>query len=109
MKQPLFGMELMIIGDTSTPKDELEHKIKQMGGMVVEKIHENIAVIISNPEEVTQMGPIMEMAKMHGIHVVPETFVVNTKNGDPFELMAMYDLSGWGRNVCILHSILFSG
>lgn len=102
MKQPLFGMELMIVGETSTPKDELEHKIKQMGGKVVETIHENVTAIISNAEEVTKMGPTMEMAKTHGIHVVPDTFIANIKNADLFELLAKHDLSGWGQNVCIL-------
>lgn len=93
-------MELLIVGETTKSKNEIERKIKQMGGTVGEKIHENIAAIISNPEEVTKMGAVMEVAKTHGIHVVPEVFVDNIKNMDPVELMTMYDLGNWGHDVC---------
>lgn len=108
VKQPLFGMEFMIVGETTKSKGEIEQKIKQMGGKLVEKIHENVAAIISNPEEVTKMGAIMEVAKTHGIHVVPETFIDDIKNIDPFELMTMCDLSNWGQDVSILVALQYT-
>lgn len=94
-------MELMIVGETEKAKSEIERKINQMGGTIVEKIHENVAAIISNSGEVTKMEPIMEVAKAYGIHIVPEAFVDNIKNFDLMELMAMCDLGNWGQDVCI--------
>lgn len=102
MKQPLFGMEFMIIGATVKPKDEIENKIKRMGGNLIEKIHEKVAAIISTPEEVSKMGPVMEEAKTIKIHVVPETYIDDVKNIDPLELIVMSDLSKWGQDVCSL-------
>lgn len=110
MTQPLFGMELMIAGETTKPKHEIELKIKQMGGTVIEKIHENVAAIISNPEQVAKMGVLMEDAKKHGIPIVPDTFIDDIKNIDPIELIVMCDLSNWGQNVCVyMHFMYFFG
>ncbi|XP_055294999.1 poly [ADP-ribose] polymerase-like isoform X2 [Sitodiplosis mosellana] len=95
VKQPLFGMEFMIV---SKSKGEIENKIKHMGGNLVEEIHENLAAIISNPAEVSKMGPIMENAKTYGIHVVSGAFIDAIKNTDPLQLIVMYDLSGWGQD-----------
>lgn len=99
-------MELMTVGETTKPKDEIEHKIKQMGGKLVDDVHSNVAAIISNLEEVTKMGVVMEDAKAYGIHVVPESFIDDIKSVDPFELMTMCDLGNWGQDVCILATFL---
>lgn len=93
-------MDFMIVGDTVRPKDEIQNKIEQMGGKLLENMHGNVAAIISNVEEVSKLGPVMEEAKTNGIHVVPETFIDDVKNISPIELMVMCDLSGWGQNVC---------
>lgn len=92
-------MEFVIVGETVRPKDEIENKIKQMGGKLIENMHENVAAIISNPEEVSTMGPAMEEAKTKGIHVIPETFIDNVKHIDPIKLIVTMDLSNWGQNV----------
>lgn len=100
VKQPLFGMEFVIVGETLKSKDEIQNKIKQMGGKLIEAVHANVAAIISNANEVTKMEQAMRDAKSNGIHVVPETFIDDVKNIDPLELMVMCDLSDWGRDVC---------
>lgn len=97
-------MEFVIIGETIKSKDEIENKIKQMGGKLIEHVHANVAAVISNPEEVTKMGQVMRDAKANGIHVVPETFIDDVKNIDPLELMVLCNLSDWGQDVCTLRS-----
>ena len=99
MKQPLFDMEFMIVGETSKPKVEIENKIKQMGGKLCMEFHGSLTAIISNAAEVTKMGLTMTDAKTHGIHVVPETFVDEVKHSDPLQSIAKFDLGGWGENV----------
>lgn len=95
-------MEFMIVGETSKSKEQIENKIKQMGGNIAKEVHENLAAIISNPGEVVKMGPIMKNAQNYGIHVVPETFIDEVKKADPLQLFVMFDLGGWGQDVCSL-------
>lgn len=99
VKQPLFDMEFMIVGETSRPKSEIENRIKQMGGKLCMQFHQTLSAIISNAEEITKMEPIMKDAKTYGIHIVPETFIDEVKNSDPLQLITKLDLSGWGKNV----------
>lgn len=45
---PLKNMQVVILGKTNTPKDELKTQITTMGGKVVTKIHDKLAFVISN-------------------------------------------------------------
>lgn len=45
-KEPLYGFHIVIIGETKTPKDELKKKITKLGGKVVTKLQEKIALVI---------------------------------------------------------------
>lgn len=100
MKQPLFDMEFFIIGETERTQNEIEHKIKQMGGRLADKVHANLAAVISNGNEINQVETVMEVAKRYGIHVVPEKFVDDVKDSDPVQLIITMDLSNWGQDVC---------
>lgn len=99
VKQPLFDMEFMIVGETSKPKAEIENQIKQMGGKLCVEFHENLVAIISNAEEVTKMGQTMNDARTHGIPVVPDTFIDEVKHSDPLQSIDKLNLGGWTKNV----------
>jgi len=45
-KEPLYGFHIVIIGETETPKDELKKQITKLGGKLVTKLQEKIAVVI---------------------------------------------------------------
>jgi poly [ADP-ribose] polymerase len=45
-KEPLYGFHIVILGETETPKEELKKKVTKLGGKVVTKLQEKIAVVI---------------------------------------------------------------
>lgn len=44
---PLKNMEFVILGQVSTPKEDLKKDIVKMGGKVTTKIHNKLAAVIS--------------------------------------------------------------
>lgn len=101
VKQPLFDMEFFILGETIKSQEDIEQKIQKMGGKLAKTIHENLAAVISNADEIKQMGTVMDVVKKYGIHVVPEEFIEEVKDNDPVALITMMDLSNWGMDVCL--------
>lgn len=81
-----------------------------MGGKVVSVIHEELAAVISNQQEVQRMGQQIKMAKQHSIPVVPEDFLTEVLKGtDPIFYIISESLCDWGGDVrikLIIYSLL---
>lgn len=92
-------MKFFIIGETKRPREEIEKKIRLMGGNVATEIEEDIAAVISNTEEIQQMSKDMEMAKTYHIRVVPEDFIDDIIDNSIDSLINQKDLSDWGQKV----------
>ncbi|KAL7019197.1 hypothetical protein ACKWTF_011043 [Chironomus riparius] len=98
-KEPLYGFHIVILGDTKKPKDELKKIITKLGGKVVTKLQERIAVVISNPEEVEKMNSRMREVKSYDIQVVPETFLKAVEKGtrnESMEKIKSMSICEWG-------------
>lgn len=101
MKQPLFDMEMCIIGETKTPKKDIEKKIKAMGGKIVSQIHDGLAAVISTAKDVNRAyDDDIRDAFMRGIQVVPEEILDEViVCDDPIQLIIAQDMSKRGKDV----------
>lgn len=98
-REPLYNMHVVIIGETKKSRDELKQNIEKMGGKLVTKLQEHIAVVISNPEEIEKMNSRMSLVRDLDIQVVPETFLDAIASDSPSETMEKIksmSLSKWG-------------
>lgn len=86
-REPLYNMHVVIIGNTEASREELKQKIERMGGKVVTKIQEKIAVVISNKDEVEKMNSRISLVRDFDIQVVTEKFLDAIANDSPTETM----------------------
>lgn len=105
--RPLFNMEFVLIGKLNATKQTIERRIQQMGGKVVTEIHEKLAAVISNEDEIKKMGPKMTLAKTCDIQVVSEDFLTQIETIDPFRYIYCRAICDWGGNVSFTESNLF--
>lgn len=98
-KQPLFGIEFMIVGASEKLHDEIKNKILKMGGKVVAKIHTRLAAVISDEYTVNVGNPMIKEAHIHRIQVIPYDFLNEIMEADPVEVIVKRDLSKWGKGV----------
>lgn len=98
-REPLYNMHVVAIGTLSTPKEELKQQIERMGGKLMTKLQPQIAVVISNAEEVEKMNKRMEEVKSLNIQVVGEDFLKAIGKGSPTETIEKIKsmaISSWG-------------
>lgn len=108
-KPPLSDMEFVVIGEPSKSIKEIRNLIENMGGTLGTKVHEKLAAVISNQDEVKQAESNhvevtkskLEMltAKYHGIQVVTEDFLDNVKNGGALSYISTKSICEWGTDV----------
>lgn len=92
-------MEFALIGKLKLSRQEIEGTIKKMGGKVVTKIHDKMAAVISNEEEIQKMGPKMILAEKFNIQIVSEDYLESIETNDPRMCIITRCLSEWGGNV----------
>lgn len=102
VKQPLFGMQFLIIGATKKSQADIIHKIRLMGGKMATKIHRELAAVISNSDEVNRAESDIKDAFLRRIQVVSEDFLDKVMDNDPIDVIVKSDLSKWGRDVSLL-------
>lgn len=98
-REPLYRMHVVAIGELKTPKGELKHRIERLGGRLVTKLQEKIAVVISNAEEVEKMNKRMQEVKELQIQVVTEDFLDAIAKGTPtdtIEKIKSMAICEWG-------------
>ena len=99
--KPLKHMQFVIIGRTERNKDSLKKEIMLLGGDVTSKIHEHVAAIISNQQEIEKMNKKMEEAKKFNIQVITEDFIEEAKEYimPAITLIEKKTISSWGGNL----------
>lgn len=108
VKPPLFNMEFFIMGDLVRSKDEIEKKIKKLGGKVATQVHDELAAIISNYEEVHKRDVDMIVAELCGIHVVSVNFLTEVERGeDPITRITANNLCDWSGDVRFIRSAYY--
>ena len=98
-REPLYNMHVVVVGNLSTPKEELKRLITRMGGKLVTKLQEKIAVVISNAEEVEKMNKRMQEVQSYNIQVVSEDFLKAIEKGSPtdtIEKIKSMSICSWG-------------
>lgn len=96
-------MELVLIGDFTKARSDIEQMIRKMGGKVGTKIHDRVAAIISTADEVQKMDTQMRYARMYDIQVVSEDFLNETKcpDVDPIGYILSESICDWGGDVSL--------
>nr|XP_034188082.1 poly [ADP-ribose] polymerase [Osmia lignaria] len=99
--KPLKHMQFVIIGRTERNKDSLKKDIMLLGGDVTSKIHEHVAAIISNQQEIEKMNKKIEEAKKFNIQVITEDFIEEAKEYimPAITLIQKKTISSWGGNL----------
>lgn len=62
-------------------------------------IHNKLAAVISNEEEIQKMSAKMALAKAHNIQVTSEDFLSSIESRDPYLCIFSHCISEWGGNV----------
>lgn len=100
-------MEFVIVGNLEKPRNEIEKQIRKLGGKIGTTIHSKLAAIISNHQEIKNMGFQMASAKIHKIQVVSVDFLTAIQTMDPIAYIISESLDdNWGGDVSILCTIL---
>jgi len=94
-------MQFVILGRTQKDKEELKKEILLLGGTVTTKIHQDLAAVISNQNEVEKMNKRMEDVKSHDIQVITEDFIEEAKEytDAPIMLLKKKTISSWGGDI----------
>jgi len=97
----LKNMQFVILGRTQKDKEELKKEILLLGGTVTTKIHQDLAAVISNQNEVEKMNKRMEDVKSHDIQVITEDFIEEAKEytDAPIMLLKKKTISSWGGDI----------
>ncbi|XP_011882597.1 PREDICTED: poly [ADP-ribose] polymerase isoform X2 [Vollenhovia emeryi] len=99
--RPLKNMQFVILGRTQRDKEELKKDIQLLGGTVTTKIHQDLAAVISNENEVEKMNKRMEDVKLQDIQVITEDFIEEAKEytDAPIMLLKKKTISSWGGDI----------
>lgn len=99
--RPLKNMQFVILGRTQKDKEELKKEILLLGGTVTTKIHQDLAAVISNQNEIDKMNKRMEEVKSHDIQVITEDFIDEAKEytDAPIMLLKKKTISSWGGDI----------
>lgn len=95
------NMQFVVLGRTQRDKEELKREILLLGGTVTTKIHQDLAAVISNQNEVDKMNKRMEEVKSHDIQVITEDFLDEAKEyaDAPIMLLKKKTISSWGGDI----------
>lgn len=99
--RPLKNMQFVILGRTQKDKEELKKEILLLGGTVTTKIHEELAAVISNQNELEKMNKRMEDVQACDIQVITEDFIEEAKEytDAPIMLLKKKTISSWGGDI----------
>lgn len=98
-REPLYNMFVVPVGTMSIGRAEIKAKVERLGGKLITKLQEKIAVVISTEQEVAKMNKRMQLVKSFNIQVVPESFLDSVANGSPndtIELIKSMSICDWG-------------
>ncbi|CRK91707.1 CLUMA_CG005353, isoform A [Clunio marinus] len=98
-REPLYGMHFVVVGKLSKEKNDLTYLVKTLGGKISASVHDKIAAIISNVDEVSKMSSKIKKAKELDVQVVPVEFLDAVKGGkrtETFEKIKTMSICSWG-------------
>ncbi|XP_047526673.1 poly [ADP-ribose] polymerase [Vanessa atalanta] len=98
---PLKNLQFFIYGKFKTPKEDIKHRILKLGGLVVNKLTDTLAAVISTKNDLEKMNVKMEEIQDKDIEVVEESFLdlIDPSNGSvtkSLELIRENNIADWG-------------
>ncbi|KAL0840559.1 hypothetical protein ABMA28_015776 [Loxostege sticticalis] len=98
---PLKNLQFFMYGKLKSNKEELKHRILKLGGLVVSKLTDTLAAVVSTEKEVEKMSNKMEEIKEKDIEVVDESFfdLIDPKTGtvaNTLQLIKQHNIADWG-------------
>ncbi|CAK1604001.1 unnamed protein product [Parnassius mnemosyne] len=98
---PLKNLQFFLLGKFKTPKEDLKHRILKLGGLVVSKITDTLAAVVSSKYEIEKMSSKMEDVQEKEIEVVEESFfdLIDPKEGTistTLRLIRENNIADWG-------------
>lgn len=94
-------MEFAIVGRLKVRQQEIEKKIRKLGGKVVSVIHDKLAAVIACQQDVQKMGFEMVQAKRYNIQVISADFLTEATTTDPMLYIISQSIADWGGDVRI--------
>ncbi|XP_063839454.1 poly [ADP-ribose] polymerase [Ostrinia nubilalis] len=98
---PLKNLQFFIYGKLKTPKEEMKNRILKLGGLVVNKLTDTLAAVVSTEKDVERMPNKMDEIKEKDVEVVDEAFfdLIDPKTGtvsNTLELIKQHNIAEWG-------------
>ncbi|XP_023941919.1 poly [ADP-ribose] polymerase [Bicyclus anynana] len=98
---PLKNLQFFIYGKLKAPKEEVKHRILKLGGLVVSKLTDTLAAVVSTKNDVERMPSKMLDIQEQDVEVVDESFLdlIDPKEGSvtkTLELIKENNIAGWG-------------
>ncbi|XP_068630447.1 poly [ADP-ribose] polymerase-like [Battus philenor] len=98
---PLKNLQFFLMGKFKASKEELKNRILKLGGLVVSKITDTTAAVVSSKNEVKKMSAKMQDIQEKEIEVVEESFfdLIDAKEGtigESLRLIREHNIAEWG-------------
>ncbi|KAL4708395.1 hypothetical protein ACJJTC_019631 [Scirpophaga incertulas] len=98
---PLKNLQFFLYGKLKTPKEELKHRILKLGGLVVSKLTDTTAAVVSTAKDVAKMPDKMEQIREKDLEVVDESFfdLIDSSTGtvtNSLQLIKQNNIADWG-------------
>ncbi|KAI5636400.1 poly(ADP-ribose) polymerase catalytic domain-containing protein [Phthorimaea operculella] len=98
---PLKNLQFFIYGKLQSNKEDVKHRILKLGGLVVSKLTDTTAAVVSTKKDVEKMGTKMSEIQEADIEVVEESFfdLIDPATGTvakTLELIKMNNIADWG-------------
>ncbi|CAH2075136.1 unnamed protein product, partial [Iphiclides podalirius] len=98
---PLKNLQFFLLGKSKKPKEEVKVRILKLGGLVVSKITDTTAAVVSTKNEIEKMSSKMEDIKNKEIEVIEDSFfdLIDAKEGtisETLRLIRENNIADWG-------------
>ncbi|KAJ2939633.1 hypothetical protein O0L34_g14353 [Tuta absoluta] len=98
---PLKNLQFFIYGKLKSSKEDVKHRILRLGGLVVSRLTDTAAAVVSTKQDVHRMGAKMTEIQEADIEVVEESFfdLIDPATGTvakSLELIKMNNIADWG-------------
>ncbi|XP_069354832.1 poly [ADP-ribose] polymerase [Maniola hyperantus] len=98
---PLKNLQFFLYGKFKAPKEEIKNRILKMGGLVVSKLTDTLAAVVSTKHDLDRMPSKMQEIQEKDLEVVEESFLdlIDPKDGSvtkTLDLIKENNIADWG-------------
>lgn len=101
---PLKNIQFFLYGNLKIPKEDLKRNILKLGGLVVSKLTDTTAAVVTTKVELDKNSTMIQAIQNKDIEVIDETYfdLINTENGtvlDSLRLIEEQNIASWGSDL----------